>query len=83
MPMLMPTPMPMPRCQCQRSYCHTKQYKTIYRNIKCDLLNFRGVQKGYHQDFQYLIVFIDFIHEVATHKKIFFHVFDGETLLYP
>ena len=30
---------------------HTKQYQTFYRKVKCDLVNFRGVQNGYHQDF--------------------------------
>ena len=34
--------------------------KTFYRKIKCDLLNFGGVQNGYHQDFHYLIVSIKF-----------------------
>ena len=34
---------------------HTKQYQTFYRMIKCDLLNFRGVQNWYQQDFQYLM----------------------------
>ena len=38
---------------------HTKQYQTFYRKIKCDL-NFGGVQNGYHQDFQYLMVSIHF-----------------------
>ena len=45
---------------------HTKQYQTFYRKIKCDLLNFRGVQNGYHQYFQYYIVSIHIFHEVAS-----------------
>ena len=44
---------------------HTKQYQAFYRKIKCDLLNFRGVQNGYHQDSQYLIVSIYFFDVVA------------------
>ena len=43
-----------------------KDYQTFYRKIKCNLLNFRGVQNGYHQDFQYLMVSIPFFHEAAT-----------------
>ena len=39
---------------------YTKQYQTFYRKIKCDLLNFRWVKNGYHQDFQYLIVYFHF-----------------------
>ena len=39
---------------------HTKQYQAIYRKIKYNLLIFRGVQNGYHQDFQYLMVSIFF-----------------------
>ena len=38
----------------------TKQYQTFYRKIKCDLVNFIGVKYGYHQDFQYLMVSIQF-----------------------
>ena len=30
---------------------HTKQNQTFYGKIKCDLLNFRRVQNGYHKDF--------------------------------
>ena len=45
---------------------HNKQYQTFYKKIKCDLLNFRRVKNGYHQDFQYLMVSIHFFHEVAT-----------------
>ena len=30
---------------------HTRQCQTFCRKIKCDLLNFRGVKNGYHQDF--------------------------------
>ena len=45
---------------------HTKQYQTFYRKIKCDLLNFRVVKNGYHQDFQYLVVYIHFFHKMAT-----------------
>ena len=33
---------------------HTKQYQfhqAIFGKIKCDELNFRGVQNGYHQHF--------------------------------
>ena len=75
---------------------HTKKYQTFYRKIKCDLLNFRGVQNGYHQDFQYLLVSIPFFHEAATlmlsfmpdklqsrKKNFFFEFFDGKVLLYP
>ena len=66
-----------------------------YRKIKCNLLNFREVQNGYHHNFQYLIISINFFHNMATlmhsfmldklqsGKKIFFHFFDGKTLLYP
>ena len=43
---------------------HTKQYQTFSRKIKCDLLNFREVKKGYHQDFQYLMVSIHFFHKM-------------------
>ena len=43
-----------------------KDYQTFYRHIKCDLLNFRGVQNEYHQDFPYLMVSIHFFHEAAT-----------------
>ena len=43
----------------------TKQYQTFYRKIKCDLLNFRGVKNGYHQDFQYLMFSINFFREMA------------------
>ena len=39
---------------------HTKQYQTLYRKIKCDILNFRGMKNGCHQDFQYLMVSIHF-----------------------
>ena len=35
---------------------YTKQYQTFYRKIKCPLLNFRGVQNRYHQNFRYLMV---------------------------
>ena len=45
---------------------HTKQCQTFYRKIKCDLLNFRGVQNEYHQHFQYLIASIHIFHEAAT-----------------
>ena len=31
-----------------------------------NLLNFKGIQNGYHQDFQYLMVSIHFFHEAAT-----------------
>ena len=72
---------------------HTKQYQAFYRKIKCDFLNFRGVQNGYHRDFQYLMVSIHFFHEVAKCKvlclinynreKSFSDFFDGKTLLYP
>ena len=40
---------------------HTKQNQTFYRNIKYDLLNFRGVNNGYHRDFQYLMVSVLFL----------------------
>ena len=43
-----------------------KDYQVFYRKIKCDLLNFRGVQNGYHQDFQYLMVSIHLFHETAA-----------------
>ena len=43
-----------------------KDYQTFYTQIKCDSLNFRGVQNGYHQDFQYLMVSVHFFHEAAT-----------------
>ena len=42
----------------QKGHLSHKQYEILYRKIKCDLLNFRGVQYGYHQDFQYLMVSI-------------------------
>ena len=45
---------------------HTKQHQTFYRKIKCDLLNFREVKNGYHQDFQYLMVSIHHFHKMAT-----------------
>ena len=35
-------------------------YQTFYRKIKCNLLNFRRVKNGYHQDFQYLMASIHF-----------------------
>ena len=44
----------------------TKQNQTFYRKIKCALLNFRGMQSDYHQNFQYLMVSIHFFHEEAT-----------------
>ena len=44
---------------------HIKQCQTFYRKIKCDLLDFRGVKKGYHQGF-HLGVSIHFIHKTAT-----------------
>ena len=50
---------------------HSKQYQTFYRKIKDDLLNFREVKNGYHQDFQYLIVSIHFFYEMATLKQTF------------
>ena len=34
--------------------------------IKSDLLNFSGLQNGYHQDFQYLMVSIHLFHEGTT-----------------
>ena len=37
--------------------------KTLYRKIKCDLLTFRGIQNGYPQDFQYLMISIQSFHE--------------------
>ena len=43
----------------------TKQYQTFYREIKCDLLNFRGVRNGYYQHFQNMIASIHIFHEVA------------------
>ena len=46
-----------------------KDYQTFYRKIKCNLLNFRGVQNGYHQDFQYLMVSIPCLHEAATQME--------------
>ena len=50
----------------QKEYIYrTKQYQTFYRKINCGLSNFRGFQNGYHQDFQYLIVWVHFFHEVA------------------
>ena len=45
---------------------HTKQYQIFYRKIKWDLLNFKGVKSGYHQNFQYLMVSIGFFHKMAT-----------------
>ena len=42
---------------------HSKECQAFCRNVKCDLLNSRGVQNGYHQDFQYLMVSIHFFHE--------------------
>ena len=39
---------------------HIKQYQAFYGKTKCDLLNFRGVQKGSYQGFQYLMVFVHF-----------------------
>ena len=39
---------------------HSKQYQTFYRKIKYDSLNLRGVQKGYHQGCQYLMISIQF-----------------------
>ena len=45
---------------------HTKQCQTFCRKIKCDLLKFRVVQNGYHQDFQYLMVSVHISYEVAT-----------------
>ena len=45
---------------------HTKQYQTFYRKIKCDLLSFRGVKNGCHQDFQCLMVSIHFFHKMTT-----------------
>ena len=38
---------------------NAKEYQTF------NFLNFRGVQNGYHQDFQYLMVSVTFFHEVA------------------
>ena len=62
----------------------TKQYQTFYRKIKCGLLNFRVVQNGYHQDFQYFMISIHFPPwEIAMTKKKIFDFFDGKTLLYP
>ena len=45
---------------------HTNQYQTFYRKIKSELLNFRGVQSEYPQDFQYFMVSIRFLHKLAT-----------------
>ena len=45
---------------------HTNQYQTFYRKIKSELLNFRGVQNEYPQDFQYFMVSIRFLHKLAT-----------------
>ena len=45
---------------------HNKQYEKSYRKIKCDLLSFRGIENGDHQDFQYLTVSIYRFHIVAT-----------------
>ena len=50
---------------------HTKQYQIFYRKIKWDFLNLRGVEDGYHQDFQYLMVSIHFFHKMATLMKSF------------
>ena len=44
----------------------TKQSQTFYRNIKYELLNFREVKNGYHQNFQYLMVSIHFFHKMVT-----------------
>ena len=62
---------------------------TFYRTIKCDLLSSRRAQNGYHQDFQYLMVSVHFLHEVATlvfmldklqsREKKIFDFFDGTT----
>ena len=75
---------------------HIKQHQTFYREIiECELLNFRGVKNGYHQDFQHLIVYIHFFHKMATlmysfmpdklqtRKKFFSDFSYGKTLLYP
>ena len=45
---------------------HTKQYQTFYTKIKRDVLNFRLVKNGYHQDFQCLIVSIHRFLKMAT-----------------
>ena len=45
---------------------HTNQYQTFYRKIKSELLNFRGEQNEYPQDFQYFMVSIHFLHKLAT-----------------
>ena len=36
----------------QKYIYYSKEYQSFYMKIKCDLLNFRGVQTGYHQDFE-------------------------------
>ena len=41
-------------------YLSYQVYQTSYRKIKCGWLNFREVQNGYHQGFQYLIVSVHF-----------------------
>ena len=72
-----------------------KDYQTFYGKIKCNLLNFRGLQIGYHQDFQYLMVSIPYFHEAATlmqsympdklqsQKKIFFKFFWWKDITIP
>ena len=47
--------------------CHTKQYQTFYREIKCDFLNIRGVPKR----LSIFDPFYSFFHQVATLMESF------------
>ena len=54
----------------QEEWLLGKQYEVLDRKIKWDLLNFRGVQNGYYQDFQYLMVSIRFFMKWQRQCKV-------------
>ena len=60
------------RHNAERSYLSLLSYQTFYGGIEYDLLNVRGAQNEYHQDFQYLIVSIHYFHKVATLLQVLY-----------
>ena len=60
------------RHNAERSYLSHLSYQTFYGGIKYDLLNVRGAQNEYHQDFQYLIVSIHYFHKVITLLQVLY-----------
>ena len=59
----------------ERPHLLHQAISNILRNIKRDLLNFRAVQNGYRQDFQYLMVSIHFFLQAATLKRVLHYRF--------